>query len=139
MVFLYCCRTRPRATSGSSTTRRCWRESALRSCKVRCLPPAAAFPPCRHLLLSPTGVHLVLRVLVRWLTNDGCGHGAWGARAAASEAARKKLDNKLEKAKKELDKWVSLSTPPQGRGTGREAQGTTARHTQPDSQTEKEI
>ena len=32
---------------------------------------------------------------------------------AASEAARKKLENKLEKAKKELDKWVSLSTPPQ--------------------------
>jgi len=32
--------------------------------------------------------------------------------AAAEEAARKKLENKLEKTKKELDKWLGLSVPP---------------------------
>ena len=34
--------------------------------------------------------------------------------AAAEEAARKKLENKLEKTKKELDKWEGLSVAPAG-------------------------
>lgn len=33
-------------------------------------------------------------------------------KAAEGEAARKKLENKLEKTKKELDKWVGLSVAP---------------------------
>jgi len=35
-------------------------------------------------------------------------------KAAEGEAARKKLENKLEKTKKELDKWVGLSVAPAG-------------------------
>ncbi len=35
-------------------------------------------------------------------------------KVAEGEAARKKLENKLEKAKKELDKWTGLSVPPAG-------------------------